>query len=85
MAADGEHTIREFVERMGAQYEGGAPAGLQDQIESIVSDLTREGILRVHDVPTPLPTYFAEEYFAQPQEVRQAQMRADGLTTRPRA
>lgn len=79
MAADGEHTIDEFVQHMGAQYEGGMPTGLREQIHGVISDLAAEGILRLHEQPQPLPPYFAEEYFEQPPEVRKAQLEADGL------
>ena len=45
MAADGEHTIGEFVQHMGSQYEGGTPPGLREQIHGIVNELAAEGIL----------------------------------------
>jgi hypothetical protein len=78
-AADGEHTIAELVDNLGTQYEGGAPAGLQAQVCSLVSDLIDEGLVRLHDRPSKLPPYYAEEYFAQPPEVRKLQMQQDGL------
>lgn len=71
--------IDEFLQHMAAQYEGGMPAGLREQIHGIISDLAAEGILRIHEQPQPLPPYFAEEYFEQPPEVRKAQLEADGL------
>ncbi|MCA9031866.1 MAG: hypothetical protein KDA66_13715 [Planctomycetaceae bacterium] len=79
MAADGEHTIDDFVNHMSAQYEGGEPDGLRQQIHEIVSTLIDEGILRIHDESQPLPAYYAEEYFEQDAEVRTQQMQADGL------
>jgi len=78
-AADGEHTIGELVASLGGEYPGGAPAGLREQVISLVSDLVQEGILRLHPKPENLPPYYAEEYFAKPPEVRKAQMQADGL------
>jgi hypothetical protein len=79
MAADGEHTVDEFVRHMGAQYDGGTPPGLREQIHGIINELTGEGILRLHERPKPLPPYFADEYTQQPPAVRKAQMEADGL------
>jgi hypothetical protein len=79
MAADGEHTVDEFVRHMGSQYEGGMPPGLREQIHGIINELAGEGILRIHEQPKPLPPYFAEDHFQQPPEVRKAQMEADGL------
>ena len=79
MAADGEHTVEDFVRHMGSQYEGGMPPGLREQIHGIINELTNEGILRLHEQPKPLPAYFEEEYFQQPPDVRKAQMEADGL------
>ena len=82
MAADGEHTVEEFVQHMGSQYEGGIPPGLREQIHDVITALADEGILCVHEEPRPLPPYFAEEYFQQAPEVRKAQMEADGLIGR---
>ena len=79
MAADGEHTVGEFVAHMGSQYEDGMPSGLREQIHGIINELSAEGILRIHEQPQALPPYFAEEYFEQTAEVRKAQMKADGL------
>jgi hypothetical protein len=84
MAADGEHTVEEFVRHTGSQYEGGMPAGLREQIHGIIEELAAEGILRIHEQPKRLPPYFAEEYFQQPPEVRKAQMEADRLIGGPR-
>ena len=79
MAADGEHTVDEFVRHMASQYEGGEPKGLRQQIHEIVGTLIDEGILRIHDKPQSLPPYFAEEYFEKDAEIRKQQMQADGL------
>jgi hypothetical protein len=84
MAADGEHTVDEFVRHMGSQYEGGMPPGLREQIHGIINELASEGILRIHEQPKALPPYFAEEFFQQPSDVRKAQMEADGLIGGPR-
>ena len=78
-AADGEHTVDEFVEQLGRHYEGGVPAGLRSQVVEIIATLVGEGIMRTHATPKPLPIYLAEDYFAQPPEVRKAQMQADGF------
>jgi hypothetical protein len=78
-AADGEHTVDEFVEQLGREYEGGPPQGLRAQIVEIIAVLVGEGIVKTHATPKPLPIYLAEDYFAQPPEVRKAQMQADGF------
>jgi len=78
-AADGEHTVDEFVEEFGKQYDGGAPPGLRSQVIEIIGVLVGEGILKTHAAPKPLPIYLAEDYFAQPPEIRKAQMQADGF------
>jgi hypothetical protein len=77
LAADGEHTVDDFARHMEQQYEV-PPAGLREQIRELVGILVGEGILRLHDKPQALPPYFAEDYFAQPAEVRAEQMRAGG-------
>ena len=78
-AADGEHTIAEFVRQLGTQYGARPPKGLHKQVLGIIRVLEAEGIVRVHDAPKPLPPYFAEEFSQQPPAVRKAQMEADGL------
>ena len=79
MAADGEHTVDEFVKHMAAQYEGGEPQGLRHQIHGIIGTLVDEGIIGIHDAPKALPPYFAEEYFEKDAELRKQQMQTDGL------
>jgi hypothetical protein len=78
-AADGEHTVGQFVTDMAAQYEGGGPAGLRDQIHGLIGVLVSEGIVRLHVEPKRLPPYFAIEASKQDPEILAAQMRADGL------
>ena len=79
MAADGEHTVDEFVNHMAAQYEDGEPVGLRQQIHGIIGTLIDEGILRIHDEPQAIRPYFAEEYFEKDAEIRKQQLQADGL------
>lgn len=79
MAADGEHTVDQFVAHMASQYEDGEPDGLRQQIRQILSTLSDEHVIRIHDDPEPLPPYFAEEYFEKDAEMRKQQMQADGL------
>jgi hypothetical protein len=78
-AADGEHTVADLVATLGREYAGGPPAGLREQVCSLIADLAGEGIVRLHESPVKLPPYYAEEYFAEPAAVRKAQMQADGL------
>lgn len=77
MAADGEHTIDEFVKHMAAQYEGGEPNGLRQQIYGIIRTLSDEGILRIHETPQALPPYLAEEYFEKDADIRKQQMQSE--------
>ena len=79
MAADGVHTIGEFVDHMGAQYDGDTPVGLREQIHRLIGELVDEGILRLHAEPVPLPDYFATESLKQDRQAQAAQMRADAL------
>jgi hypothetical protein len=79
MAADGEHTVDQFITHMASQYEEGEPAGLRKQIYDILRTLADEQILSIHDRPVPLPAYFAEEYFESDADTRKQQMQADGL------
>ncbi len=82
MAADGEHSVGDFIRHMGSQYDGGMPAGLSEQIRGIIRELVAEGVIRLHPEPKSLPPYFAEDHFAQPADVREAQMESDGLLPR---
>ncbi len=79
LAADGEHTVGQFVEHMGSQYEGGAPPGLGQQIHDIVNALIDESLLNLHEEPSPLPPYIAEEHFDESPETRKRQMEEDGF------
>ncbi len=79
MAADGEHTVGQFVAQMGAQYSGGTPAGLREQVHEIIAVLVHEGVIRIHPLPQPLPPYFASDSSGQDPQTRAAQMRVDGL------
>jgi hypothetical protein len=79
MAADGQHTVGQFVEQMAMQYEGGPPSGLREQIFQVVSELGGEGIIRFHEREEEMPVYFREDYFSQPPEIWREKMRTDGL------
>jgi hypothetical protein len=79
LAAKGSWTFGEFVQHISAQYEGGAPAGLRDQLHAVLSDLLREGIVRVSSEAVVLPLYFAEQYCSASPEVRGSQVKADVL------
>lgn len=69
LAADGEHTVEEYVREMMMQYEGTPPPGVREQIHRTLNDLVNEGILRLHEEPEPLPPEYAEdgELFQRPQ------------------
>ena len=45
MAADGEHTVAEFVRHMSSQYPETVPIGLREQIHGIITTSAAEGIL----------------------------------------
>ncbi len=79
MAADGHHTIEQFVEYMGKQYPQGEPAGLREQIYGMIDALVSDGIVAVHDLPKTLPLYYAVDRFSIPKETVRDLMEADGL------
>lgn len=77
--ADGQHTVAQLRMQLAAQYEKGAPSGLDGQIDSIVRDLDRERLIRLHNDPAELPFYLAKPVAEQnPDEARKA-MQRDGF------
>ena len=78
MAADGQHRISEFIEKIGSEYENGSPPGLGVQVMEIVDLLVVEQLLEVSDEPKALPSFLSEDYFSETAEVRNEQMRAAG-------
>ena len=82
--ADGQRTVNQLRAHLAAQYDKGAPAGLDEQVHSIVRDLEREHLIRLHKDPAVLPFYLAKPVAEQdPDEARKA-MDQDGFGRRPR-
>lgn len=77
--ADGQHTVAQLGAHLASQYQKGAPAGLDQQVASIVRDLERERLIRLHSEPVTLPFYLAKPVAEQnPEEARKA-MERDGF------
>ena len=77
--ADGQHTVAQLRAHLASQYEKGAPVGLDEQVASIVHDLERERLIRLHSEPVTLPFYLAKPVAEQnPEEARKA-MERDGF------
>ena len=77
--ADGQHTVAQLRTNLAAQYEKGAPTGVDEQVDSVVRDLERERLIRLHAQPTTLPFYLAKPVAEQnPEEARKA-MERDGF------
>jgi hypothetical protein len=83
LAADGEQTVQQFVDRLGASYAGGTPAGLSAQVEGIIAQLVQEGVLETTDRPSPLPYYLAISVSEQDPARAKSQMIADGFIPQP--
>lgn len=77
--ADGQHTVDQLRADLVSKYDKGAPAGLNEQVASIVRDLERERLIRLHAQPTTLQFYLAKPVAEQdPEEARKA-MERDGF------
>ncbi len=77
--ADGQHTIGQLQTYMASQYDKGAPAGLNEQVISVVHQLEQEHLIRLHDKAVQLPFYLAKPIAEQnPDEAREA-MQRDGF------
>ena len=74
--ADGQHTVAQLRAYLASQYEKGAPPGLDEQVSTIVRDLERERLIRLHSEPVTLPFYLAKPVAEQnPEEARKAMER----------
>jgi len=58
--ADGQHTVGELQAHMAGEYKNGPPAGLDEQIVSVVRELEQEHLIRLHDKAVQLPFYLAK-------------------------
>ena len=72
----------QLAEPRSLSFQKGAPAGLDEQVASIVRDLERERLIRLHREPVTLPFYLAKPVVEQnPEEARKA-MERDGFGAR---
>ena len=84
LAADGQHTIAEFIASIGSEYDGGMPEGLPEQIRSIIQDLSEHGYITLLSSKKTLPYYFAIPVEEQDKEKAKALMEADGVIPKDR-
>jgi hypothetical protein len=77
--ADGEHTVDQVIEYLGNGYEGGAPAGLDQQITEIVNRLADAEFVELVAEPAPLPFYLSEPVSKQDPKKAKAAMLKDGF------
>jgi hypothetical protein len=54
LEADGQRTVTEFIKYMAAQYENGAPEGLEETIIDQIQALLAEKVLELSDTPRKL-------------------------------
>ena len=83
LSSDCQHSVSEFVEAVGREYEGGTPPGLHDQIVSIVNELQAEGIVEIRESTTTLPDYLAHPVSEQDPDRARQQMLEDGFIQEP--
>ncbi|MCI0638175.1 MAG: hypothetical protein L0Y72_25025 [Gemmataceae bacterium] len=77
--ADGEHTIDQMIVHLGKGYEGGSPAGLDQQVLDIVNHLVAEGFVELVANSTTLPFYLTEPVSKQDAAEAKAAMLRDGF------
>ncbi len=77
-AADGQRTAQQFIDKLKAQYAGGAPVGLEEQTLQLMEKLLAEGVIRIADQPTQLPYYLSMPVAQQDKEKALLEMKKDG-------
>lgn len=82
-AADGMHTVAQFIEHLSSQYEGGPPDGLQEQILGLIQQLVDEKVVRLSETPISLPHYLAVPRSEQDLEKSVEMMKQDGFLEKP--
>lgn len=78
-AADGQHTVSEFIAQISSEYPDGAPDGLPHQISGFVGKMVAEGLIRLSPVPIDLPYYLASPVSEQDPGKAKELMIRDGL------
>jgi hypothetical protein len=77
--ADGQRTVQEFVEQLGREYPGGAPASLTEQTYRLVAKMEAEGLIRFTDTKTQLSYYLSMPSSQQDRQRALAEMKKDGF------
>ena len=80
MRADGQHTIRELIDSIAAQYPGEPPRDLQRTLESAIERLAETGVVKLHDEPVELPYYLSLPVERMDLEQAKQSMVDDGYT-----
>lgn len=78
LAADGQHTIREFVQDLAKQYDDGPPRGLERQVRDAVARLAQEGLIILHENQRELHYYLSTRISEQDRTRAKALMEQDG-------
>ena len=81
--ADGQHTVDQLRAYLSAEYEKGAPSGLNEQVISIVRELERERLIRLHGAPVALPFYLEKPVAEQDTVEARKAMERDGFGGQP--
>jgi hypothetical protein len=77
--ADGEHTVGQMIAHLGKGYDGGPPAGLDQQIIEIVNNLVQLGFVELVAEGKPLPFYLSQPVSKQDPAAAKAAMMQDGF------
>lgn len=78
-AADGQHTVGDYITQVSSEYPGGAPQGLTKQISEFVEKMVAEGLIRLSPIPVDLPYYLALPVSKQDPEKAKELMIRDGV------
>jgi len=79
MAANGSQRFGDYCSLLLEQFEENPPEDLRPRLLDALAALVKEELIRLHDEPEELPSYFEEDYFDRDPELRAMQMRKDGL------
>ncbi len=84
MAADGQNRVKDLADHLGKKYEDGPPKGLEKQVNQIVHNLLREGLVKLSDVPIELPYYLSIPRSEQDPDKAKKLMEDDGFIKKAR-
>lgn len=57
--ADGQHTIRQLIDHLAAQYQGSPPPDLERTIESVIGRLVESAVIELTEKPVELAYHFS--------------------------